>query len=72
VVAAYVMVSLFPLGSTDTGFITLTAKMSLIAGVTFSVYLFFSWLFGLEEVAPVIKKSQAVWRAILRPVKIEN
>ena len=71
VLAAYIMVSLFPLGSTDTGFITLTAKMSLIAGVTFSVYLFFSSLFGLEETVPVFRKARAVWRTILRPIKVE-
>ncbi len=71
VLAAYIMVSLFPLGSTDTGFITLTAKMSLIAGVTFSVYLFFSSLFGLEETVPVFRKAHAVWRTILRPIKVE-
>lgn len=71
VVTAYVMVNILPLGLTDTGFITLGVKLSIIAGVTFSVYLFFSSLFGLEESVPVFRKIRAVWRAILRPVKVD-
>lgn len=72
VVAAYTMVGIFPLESADSGFITLTAKLSIISGVTFAVYLFFSSLFSLEEAVPVFRKVRQIWRVILRPVRTEQ
>lgn len=72
VVAAYIMVSVFPLNINDTGLITLGVKLSLIATVTFAVHLDLSSLFGLEEAVPIFRKIKSVGRAIMRPLKIEG
>lgn len=72
VVAAYIMVSVFPLNINDTGLITLGVKLSLIATVTFAVHLGLSSLFGLEEAVPIFRKIKSVGRAIMRPLKIEG
>lgn len=68
VLAGFIMISLLPLSINDRGFITLGAKLGTIAAVTFGVHLFISWLFGLEEVNPVIRRLK---RLILRPVRIQ-
>ncbi|MDQ3064738.1 MAG: oligosaccharide flippase family protein [bacterium] len=70
VVATYVMLQIFPLLSTDTGFLTLGVKLGLITFVTGIVHLGLSSLFGLEEAVPVIAKMRQFTRFILRPVKI--
>lgn len=67
-IAAFVMISLFPLHVNDRGIITLGTKLGGIAAVTFIVHLSISWLFGLEEVAPVINRLR---RIILYPVRIQ-
>lgn len=72
VMTAFIMVSFFPLNITDTGFITLGFKLSLIAGVTFGVHLGLSSLFGLEEAVPIIKKLKGIGRLIMKPVKLEQ
>ncbi len=67
VMAAFIMVSLFPLGLYDRGFFALGTKLAAIAGVTLFVHLFFSSLFGLEEAGIVLRRIK---KLILRPVKI--
>lgn len=68
VVAAFIMISLFPLNLADKGFITLGSKMALISFVTFSVYVMMSSLFGLEEAKPVVSRIKNI---ILKPIKID-
>ena len=68
VLAGMIMVSFFPLGINDRGFVTLGAKLSLIAGVTLAVHIGVSSLFGLEEVQPI---WQRVKKIIFRPLKVE-
>jgi putative peptidoglycan lipid II flippase len=68
VVAAFVMISFYPLGINDRGVITLGAKLIIISGVTFSVHIALSALFGLEEVKPIFARLRKI---ILKPVKIE-
>lgn len=72
VLTAFVMLGLFPLLATDTGFLTLGFKFGIISFVTFGVHLGLSSLFGLEEANPVIKKFKAVAAYIYKPVKIES
>ena len=68
IVAAFVMVTLLPLGATDRGFITLGFKLSAIAGVTSLVHLSISSLFGLEQAKTVTNKIGSI---ILKPIKIQ-
>ncbi|MGH9857024.1 MAG: lipid II flippase MurJ, partial [Acidobacteriota bacterium] len=68
VLAAFIMIGLFPLQATDRGFVTLGVKLGLITSVTFLVHLGISLIFGLEEASPVIEKTK---RFILKPIKIE-
>jgi putative peptidoglycan lipid II flippase len=68
VVAAFIMISFYPLGINDRGFITLGTKLLLIAGVTFGVHISLSALFGLEEARPVFVRLRKI---ILKPVKID-
>jgi putative peptidoglycan lipid II flippase len=67
VVAAFVMLSIFPLTSGDRGFITLGSKLAAISAVTFAVHVGMSLIFDLEEAKPVLRKIK---RIILRPVRI--
>lgn len=71
VVATYIMVQIFPLQSTDTGFLTLGFKLGLIAAVTAVVHVSFSSLLGLEEAIPVLRKLRQVGRFVLKPVKVD-
>lgn len=68
VVACFIMISLYPLGINDRGFFTLGSKLLLIAGVTFSVHIAVSALFGLEEVRPLFDRIRKI---MLKPVKFE-
>ncbi len=68
VMAAFIMISLFPLNLSDRGFVTLGVKLGAIAGVTFLVHLCVSLVFGLEEARPVIEKTK---KFILKPIKLE-
>ena len=68
VLAAFVMISIFPLNVADTGIITLGTKFGSIALVTILVHLGISSLFGLEEARPVIDKAR---QFILRPIKLD-
>ena len=66
-VAGFIMISLYPLGALDTGFLTLGSKLLMIVGVTLGVHLTLSSLFGLDEAKPVVARLKAI---ILKPVKI--
>lgn len=68
VLAAFIMISIFPLQISDTGIVTLGIKLGSITLVTFLVHLGISSLFGLEEATPVIQKTK---QFILRPVKLQ-
>jgi putative peptidoglycan lipid II flippase len=68
VVAAFIMISIFPLNISDKGFITLGTKLAFISGVTLAVYVGMSSLFGLEEAQPVIAKVKNI---VLKPIKMD-
>jgi len=68
VIAAFVMISLYPLGIHDRGIFTLGSKLFFIAAVTFGVHMSVSALFDLEEMRPVINRLKKI---ALKPVKIE-
>lgn len=66
VVAASTVVALFPLGSSDDGFVVGT-KLGFITLVTVVVHVGLSAVFGLEEVRPVFAR---VRKFILKPIKL--
>ncbi|NDC22085.1 murein biosynthesis integral membrane protein MurJ [bacterium] len=66
VVAAFIMLSLYPLNINDKGFITLGTKLSLIAFVVFMVHITLSSLFGLEEVRPVMNRGKVFFKKLVR------
>lgn len=68
VLAAYTMISIFPLESSDRGFIQLGAKLALISGVTFMTHLTVSYIFGLAEAKAVTRKAKQL---VLSQVKIQ-
>lgn len=68
VLAAFIMIGIFPLRTADTGLITLGAKLASISLVTIMMHLGISSLFGLEEAAPVISKIK---RLVMKPIKID-
>lgn len=67
-IAGYIMVSIYPLESTDRGFITLGGKLLMIALVVFATHIGISSLFGLEEVHPLFDR---VKRFIIKPAHID-
>jgi putative peptidoglycan lipid II flippase len=67
IVAAFIMISLFPLNLDDTGFFVLGGKLGLITLVTFSTHIVVSALYGFEEGKTVLRKIK---NFIYRPVKI--
>jgi putative peptidoglycan lipid II flippase len=67
VIAAFIMLTIFPLDTADRGFI-LTTKLAAIAVATLSAHFAMSVLFDLEEVRPVIAKVRKI---ILTPVKLQ-
>lgn len=68
VVAAFIMISLYPLGINDKGIFELGSKLLLITSVTFIVHIGLSALFGLEEVRPIFDRLRKI---ILKPIRIE-
>lgn len=66
VLAAFIMISFFPLGALDRGVITLGTKLGAIALVTFTVHVCISLLFGLEEARPALRRLK---KFILMPIK---
>ena len=71
IVAAYIMVSLLPLSSNDTGFVALGFKLGMITLVTGTVHIGLSNLFGLKEAIPVVRKLKLLAKSVLKPVRIE-
>jgi hypothetical protein len=69
VVACFIMISLYPLGINDRGFLLLGGKLFFIALVTFSVHIIVSALFDLDEVRPVIRRARKI---ILSPIRMEH
>lgn len=68
-VAGFIMISFFPLGINDTGFVTLGGKLMLISGVIIAVHVAMSSVFGLEEVRPFLYRAK---KFILKPIKIQQ
>lgn len=68
VLAGIIMITLFPLGINDRGFVTLGTKLTLIAAVTLGVHIGISALFGLEEVKPIFNRLR---KLIFRPLRVE-
>ncbi|MDQ5972518.1 MAG: putative peptidoglycan lipid flippase [Patescibacteria group bacterium] len=67
-VAAFMMISLLPLTTVDRGFVTLGVKLGTISLVTLMVHIVVSWIFGLEEVKPIVDKAKKI---VLGTVKIQ-
>lgn len=67
VVAAFIMISLYPLEVGDRGFLTLGSKLFFISGVTFIVHVGVSALFGLEETRPIFSRLR---KLALKPIKL--
>lgn len=68
VVAAFIMLQIYPLGIEDKGFITIGAKLAAIAAAVFVVYLSLSSLFGLREASAVFDRLKKI---ISKPVRIQ-
>jgi hypothetical protein len=68
VVAAFIMVSFYPLGVNDRGILTLGSKLALISVVTFGVHIGVSALFDLDEVRPLFARLR---KLALKPIKLE-
>jgi putative peptidoglycan lipid II flippase len=68
VVAGFIMISLYPLGISDRGLITLGTKLLLISSVIFGVHVAVSALFDLEEVRPIFKRLKKI---ALKPINVE-
>ena len=66
--AGYIMLSFLPLGAADRGFITLGGKVLVISAVIFGTHVAVSYLFGVEEVRPLLDR---VKRIIVKPVQVE-
>ncbi|MDB5179665.1 MAG: integral rane protein MviN [Candidatus Saccharibacteria bacterium] len=56
----YASVALLPLSSTDQRFFDSAPKFILITLISFTVYFFFSYLFKLKEVNPVISRIEKI------------
>jgi putative peptidoglycan lipid II flippase len=65
--AGYIMLSIFPLGVNDRGFITLGGKLLFISVVVLGTHIAISFLFGLEEVGPLFSR---VKRLVVKPVRL--
>lgn len=66
VIAAFIMLTIYPLTSADKGFITLGSKFGAIVSVTFLVYIGMSIIFSLEEARPILRRLKNI---ILKPIK---
>ncbi len=67
-IAAFIMVSLYPLGLNDVGVVTLGSKLAFIAAVTIGVHVGVSALFDLEEVRPIFARLRKLF---FKPVKVD-
>jgi putative peptidoglycan lipid II flippase len=68
VVAGFIMISLYPLGASDRGIITLGSKLGLITLVVFGVHIAVSAVFSLEEVNPIFARAKKIF---YKPIDIE-
>jgi peptidoglycan biosynthesis protein MviN/MurJ (putative lipid II flippase) len=68
VIAGFVMISLYPLGIHDTGFVTLGTKVGFIAAVVFATHVAMSGLFGLDEAKPIFARLQ---KLVFRPINLQ-
>lgn len=68
VVAAYAIITLYPLGINDRGIIEVGGKLVLLTIVTFGVHLGVSAIFNLEEVRPFFQRVRKVlYKSIGQP-----
>ncbi|MEO8104881.1 MAG: murein biosynthesis integral membrane protein MurJ [Candidatus Saccharibacteria bacterium] len=61
ILAAFIMVSFYPLGASDRGIFTLGSKLALISLVVFGVHIAVSALFSLEEVNPIFARARKLF-----------
>jgi len=66
--AGYIMITFYPLGLHDRGFITLGGKLVLISSVIAGTHIAVSALFGLEEVRPIFRYIK---RIAIKPVQVD-
>ena len=65
ILTAFIMISFFPLQSSDVGLVTLGGKLTIISAMTILVHVAVSSLFGLEEAqAALMKAKKFIWRPI--------
>ena len=68
VIAAFAVVTLFPLGINDKGFVTLGSKLALLTVVTLGMHLTISAIFDLEEVRPILRRAKGlIYKSIGQP-----
>jgi hypothetical protein len=67
IVAAFIMISLFPLNLNDTGFFVLGGKLGLITFVTFATHIIVSSIYGFEEGKMILRKIK---NFVYRPIKV--
>jgi putative peptidoglycan lipid II flippase len=67
-IAGFIIISFYPLGKYDRGFVTLGTKLLIITAVTFAAHVAVSALFGLEEVQPVLSRLRKI---ALKQVRIQ-
>ncbi|OVE78925.1 hypothetical protein BVY00_01630 [bacterium G20] len=68
ILTTYIMVKLVPLLSTDRGFVVLSTKVAAIVIPTLVVHLGISYMFGLAEAEPVVRKIKQI---ALKPIRIQ-
>lgn len=68
IIAAFIMVNIFPLNLSDTGFFLLGSKLGAIVIVTFAVHIAVSTLFGFEEGKNLLRRAKAI---VFSTVKIQ-
>jgi putative peptidoglycan lipid II flippase len=59
-IGTYAMVSLLPLNASDQSFYVSFPKFALICIVSGSIYFFFSYLFKLQEVKPILSRIKKI------------
>ncbi|HVC36391.1 MAG TPA: murein biosynthesis integral membrane protein MurJ [Candidatus Dormibacteraeota bacterium] len=69
VLAGFVMISIYPLGASDRGIVTLGSKILLISAVTFGVHIIISALFDLDEAKPIFSRLRKI---AFKPIKLES
>ena len=67
IVAAFTMISLFPLNLNDTGFFVLGSKLGIITLVTFGTHVVVSAMYGFDEGKNVLRKIRDF---VYRPIKV--